>query len=93
MNRALHILYGHITVGALLVSTACGESVLGPVFELDPEVEAFVEQMTAHRASVGCAPLTWNWSVAEVALGHSLDMVQRDFFDHVNPDGATPSTA
>ena len=93
MNRALRILYGHIAVGALLVSTACGESVLGPVFELDPEVEAFVEQMTAHRASVPCAPLTWNWSVAEVALGHSLDMVQRDFFDHVNPDGATPSTA
>jgi len=49
-----------------------------------------VQQMNAHRASVGCAPLVWNEAVAAVALGHSQDMVSRSFFSHQNPDGASP---
>jgi uncharacterized protein YkwD len=58
--------------------------------QLDPEVESFVDQMNAHRTSVGCGPLTWNFEVAAVALGHSRDMIERGFFAHENPDGASP---
>jgi len=73
----------------LLVGVAaCGDSGLAPDF--DPEVEAFIAIMNDHRLSVGCAPLEWNRDVAQVAQEHSRDMVQRNFFAHVNPDGDTP---
>ncbi|MDA0327989.1 MAG: CAP domain-containing protein [Gemmatimonadetes bacterium] len=74
--------------GCGLILLACGDSGLGPDF--DPAVEAFVELMNDHRVGVGCAALEWNGFVAEVAQDHSRDMVQRDFFAHENPDGASP---
>jgi uncharacterized protein YkwD len=73
---------------APLVALACGDGPLGP--EDDPAVEAFVELVNDHRASVGCPRLEWRPDVAEVAHAHSLDMVERGFFAHTNPDGASP---
>ena len=35
-------------------------------------------------------PLTANEVLAEIAQAHSVDMSQRDFFDHTNPDGEGP---
>jgi uncharacterized protein YkwD len=68
---------------------ACGAGdAFGP--EISADVEEFVSLMNAHRASVGCAPLTWNPAVAVVAQAHSDDMVARAFFAHTNPDGASP---
>jgi len=72
----------------LSAPTACQETGLEP--EFNAEVETFVGLMNDYRASVGCAPLTWITEIADVAEAHSLDMVQRDFFDHTNPDGASP---
>ena len=59
--------------------------------ELEGELEVFVSLMNEHRASVGCPALRWNGDVAAVALAHSQDMVDRDFFAHTNPDGDTPA--
>lgn len=59
--------------------------------DLGDEVQAFVSLMNEHRASVGCSALRWNGDVAAVALAHSEDMVDRDFFDHTNPDGESPA--
>jgi uncharacterized protein YkwD len=77
-------------VGALLAGVgACGDaSPTGPAMSAD--VEEFVSLMNAHRVSVGCAALEWDGRVAAVAQAHSEDMVERDFFSHTNPDGATP---
>jgi uncharacterized protein YkwD len=76
-------------VVVLVSSTAaCSDDALGPDF--DPEVEAFVDMANAHRRSVGCEDLAWNAEVAAVAQAHSVDMVQRDFFAHDNPDGESP---
>lgn len=72
----------------VLATLGCGESGLGPDF--DPQVEAFIAAMNDHREDVDCQPLVWNRDVAEVAQAHSLDMLQRDFFAHENPDGASP---
>ena len=72
----------------ILALSACGESGLGPDF--DPQVEAFIEVMNAHRESIDCPALVWNRDVAEVAQAHSVDMLQRDFFAHENPDGLSP---
>lgn len=40
-----------------------------------------------YRADNGVAELKWAVDMAEVARRHSQDMVNRDFFDHTNPDG------
>lgn len=73
-----------------IVSVSCGgDDVLGPM-SADPEVASFVEIVNDHRESVGCPRLTWNEAVAEVAQHHSEDMVDRDYFDHTNPDGESP---
>jgi len=77
-------------VAIVVLLSACGDSAFGPLADLDPETVSFVDQMNAHRESVGCAPLTWNQDVAVVALGHSQDMVDRGFFGHENPDGQSP---
>ena len=73
----------------LLLFAGCGaDDPFGP--EIPADVEMFVTLMNDHRASVGCGPLTWSGDVAEVAQAHSDDMVERDFFAHENPDGASP---
>jgi uncharacterized protein YkwD len=56
----------------------------------DPEVVSFVNQMNAHRVSLGLQPLLWHSGVAAVAQAHSQDMVDRGFFSHTNPDGELP---
>ena len=73
---------------SLALAAGCDEGLTAP--EVVPEVETFVAMMNAHRVSVGCEPLTWITEVADVAHAHSVDMVERDFFDHTNPDGASP---
>jgi uncharacterized protein YkwD len=50
---------------------------------LDPATDA----ETGGRAQ----PLRWNESLAAVARAHSRNMLERRFFDHVEPDGRTPS--
>lgn len=71
-----------------LTGTGCGGDLLGPGVPAD--VQDFVTLMNNHRVSVGCAPLEWHGEVADVALAHSRDMIERDFFAHTNPDGASP---
>ncbi|HYE02508.1 MAG TPA: hypothetical protein VD963_04660, partial [Phycisphaerales bacterium] len=36
-------------------------------------------------------PLALNQYLTLAARAHSLDMAQRDFFDHINPDGLDPT--
>jgi uncharacterized protein YkwD len=70
---------------------ACdGDSGLGPDLDADPELILFVDLMNDHRESVGCTRLLWNDDVAAVAQHHSEDMVERNYFDHTNPDGQSP---
>ena len=90
MRRGLWLLESGLAAATVALVGACGDSSLAPLLDLDPEVVSFVEQMNAHRVSVGCAPLEWNDRVALVALGHSQDMVDRSFFSHQNPDGQSP---
>lgn len=53
----------------------------------EPRLIELVALVDAHRATVGCEELTWHARVADVALAHSRDMVERGFFGHENPDG------
>jgi len=44
-----------------------------------------------NKAEADCAPaILWDDRLAGVATAHSQDMCDRNFFDHVNPDGKDP---
>ena len=54
-------------------------------------VEDFVHaEVNERRAEHGLEPLAWDGTIASVARAHSYDMAQREYFDHVNPDGEAP---
>ncbi|MFG2634804.1 CAP domain-containing protein [Streptomyces sp. NPDC048362] len=53
----------------------------------EAEVLALVNQ---ERAKVGCSALAANSSLTGLASAFSDDMAARGFFDHTDPDGATP---
>ncbi|MFJ9574939.1 CAP domain-containing protein [Streptomyces sp. NPDC101191] len=60
----------------------------------DPGRSSVADQVialvNAERAKAGCGALTPNATLTRAAQGHSDDMAARDFFDHTNPDGASP---
>lgn len=45
------------------------------------------EGTNAERTERGLAPLDYDEALASVAANHSRDMLDRDYFDHVSPDG------
>ncbi len=61
-----------------------------PPVSVPPQVAEFLDLVSAHRISLGLAPLTWDDDVAAVAQAHSQDMLARGFFSHTNPDGESP---
>ncbi|MFE2560431.1 CAP domain-containing protein [Streptomyces sp. NPDC059352] len=46
--------------------------------------------VNAERAQVGCTPVRADAQLAALAGAFSVDMAQRGFFGHTDPDGATP---
>ncbi|MET9498696.1 CAP domain-containing protein [Streptomyces sp. NPDC006552] len=49
-----------------------------------------VNLVNQERAKVGCSPVTADGDLAALATTFSEDMAARGFFDHTDPDGATP---
>lgn len=90
------------TAFAVLVwalATACGSddaTPFDPGISSNPppatnaEVIQLVDLVNDHRSGEGCDPLTWHAGAAAVAMVHSTDMRDRDFFSHTNPDGESP---
>lgn len=52
--------------------------------------EELVSLINAERSRRGIAPLQINWLIMQVAEAHSQDMIDRNFFSHINPDGLDP---
>jgi uncharacterized protein YkwD len=46
--------------------------------------------VNAERAAAGCGAVSADPGLTAVARAHSEDMRDRDFFDHVNPEGLSP---
>jgi uncharacterized protein YkwD len=42
------------------------------------------------RRRHGVPPLTWETSLQNAARAHSADMLRRNYFSHMSPDGRTP---
>jgi uncharacterized protein YkwD len=51
---------------------------------------AVLSLVNQERAKVGCSPVRPDTGLASLAAGFSRDMAARGFFDHTDPDGATP---
>ncbi len=58
--------------------------------ELTAEESELIDFINAERASHGLGPVRMSNALTQVARAHSQDMIDRDFFDHVNPDGWGP---
>jgi uncharacterized protein YkwD len=56
---------------------------------IDPgALEVRIHELTnAQRQQNGLPALTYDPFLADIARGHSWDMVSRNFFEHMNPDG------
>jgi len=52
--------------------------------------DAVHDLVNAQRTDNGVAPLLHDEAIRRVARAHSQDMIARDFFAHVNPDGLDP---
>ncbi|MGW1726198.1 CAP domain-containing protein [Streptomyces sp. NPDC002306] len=60
---------------------------VSPTAQAEAEVLKLVNE---ERAKVGCSAVTANGALTELAEAFSEDMAQRNFFDHTDPDGASP---
>jgi uncharacterized protein YkwD len=58
-------------------------------FSGEPEgyAVAVFQRVNEERAAAGLAPLRWHQTASVVAREHAIDMDERSFFSHVNPDG------
>ncbi|QDL70547.1 CAP domain-containing protein [Streptomyces malaysiensis subsp. malaysiensis] len=64
-----------------------------PAGSAGPEAASEAEVLTLvnkERKKVGCAPVTADSKLAQLAEDFSEDMSLRQFFDHISPDGDSP---
>jgi uncharacterized protein YkwD len=51
---------------------------------------AILTYVNQERVNAGVKPLSTSAALTSAARAHSLDMAERNFFSHTNPDGLTP---
>ena len=82
-------------VGFLTVETDVGEiidlkfTVADPVIDREAETE-MLRLVNEERTARGLSELVMDESLREVARQHSVDMFQRGYFGHKDPEGVTP---
>lgn len=90
-----------IASGKALLGSGVGTSTmptlngLSKIASITAEPTEFEQLILVHtnkeRAKGGLELVQWSGGLALVARDHSQDMIKRDFFVHVNPDGQDPS--
>ncbi|MFD3559122.1 CAP domain-containing protein [Streptomyces sp. NPDC058686] len=68
---------------------ATAPSLKAPSGEASAEAQVLA-LVNTERAKAGCRPVTADGGLAALAGNFSEDMAARGFFDHTDPDGATP---
>ena len=66
------------------------EGTAGGTGDTTPAEEPEFDLVNQIREENGLEPFVYNETLAETARAHSQDMIDRDFFDHYNPDGKSP---
>ena len=62
-----------------------------PSYDTEAMARSIHEQINEERTANGREPLAWSDDLARLGRAHSQDMIDRDFFDHTNPDGESPT--
>lgn len=78
-------------VKSILILTILILGTIPLIYSDSSEENYMLNLINNERLSQGLKPLTMNLSLASAARFHSQDMVDRNFFNHVNPDGLNPS--
>lgn len=61
--------------------------------EINKSLERQIFDMTnVFRVKEGLAPVLWHSNAARVAYAHSKDMSDRNYFDHMSPEGKGPGS-
>lgn len=78
---------------AVLPSVESPPAAVGQVdgFRVDIEAAILAHTNEARRREAGLPPLAPEAELVPVARAHGADMIERGFFDHVNPDGLGPA--
>jgi len=77
----------------LVVFTGCdpGAVLPGLILPADSDTGTFAQQVldltNAERAKEGLADLVWNDQLAQAAVNHAQDMIDRGYFSHFSPEG------
>ncbi|MGQ0593137.1 MAG: CAP domain-containing protein [Gammaproteobacteria bacterium] len=74
-----------------VVLTDMGQERVRPRLSISALEQRIHESINAERVRNRLPGLELDEDLSHIARAHSLDMATRDFFDHVNPDGKTPS--
>jgi len=86
-------MYRHTILSAVLLLTITGrylESTQTP--SRLPEAEQLLFQATNEfRVKNKLRPLVWDQRLSDIAYAHSAGMIVRSFFDHMDPDGRSPT--
>ena len=68
-----------------------GGSAQWPQVTLLPVEQRVFEMVNEERAEIDLPPLLPDITLVQIARTHSADMLERGFFDHINPDGDGPA--
>ena len=77
-----------LLAGVAVAVAGCADLVTAPD-AADAEA-AIREAINDERASAGAGHVESSEQLHEAAREHSADMIERDFYDHTNPDGQEP---
>ncbi len=58
---------------------------------IDPRVQQVLQLVNSERSRAGCGPVHLETRLSSAALVHSQDMAERNYFDHISPDGSSPA--
>ena len=89
MRRGMSYLLGLAIFIAIGLGIYATETISNPMPEFDPSrVELLVVQYTnEERTKHGLRPLANDEKLTSIARHHSVDMGNRDYYDHVTPEG------
>lgn len=97
MSKKIRPLIAFLTIAAATLasaptaSAACADEDLRPTPENVERVRnAVVCLHNEERKAAGVAPLSTNSLLQQAATAHSVDMVERDYFEHDAPEGIDP---
>jgi uncharacterized protein YkwD len=79
-----------IVVAAIAFSTTIAAKQVQPQIGVSDLEHKIYELINSERQARNLKKLVFDERLSNIARAHSQDMVKRDFFNHINPDGRGP---